>query len=309
MYACASRSLHALLLLTIILSFAATCLWADAAQRAIAVGGATIDVHFPDAALTVSQQDLADWVTRAAEAVTTYYGRFPVKHLTLRISADDRGGVHHGVTYPEGGGLIEISVGRQTTKSDLATDWMLTHEMIHLAFPSMPRRQHWIEEGISVYVEPVARVQAGQLDVNEMWFETLRDMHQGEPEAGDEGLDHTHTWGRTYWGGAMFCLVADVRIREQTHNQKGLQDALRAVLNRGGVITEDWPIERALQIGDEATGTKVLIDLYNEMRDQPANVDLAALWTKLGIQSAGESVAFDDKAPDAAIRQAITRKK
>ena len=91
----------------------------------------------------------------------------------------------------------------------------------------MARTHHWIEEGISVYVEPIARVQAGQLSAERMWSDVVRDMPQGEPEPDDRGLDHTHTWGRTYWGGAMFCLVADVRIRQQTGNRKGLQDALR----------------------------------------------------------------------------------
>jgi hypothetical protein len=282
---------------------------ADREVRTLSIGGATIEVTLPAGPLDATQEDLMDWVNRAATAVSTYYGRFPAKHLTLKISADDRDGVHHGVTYPEDGGLIVISVGRRTSKNDLESDWMLTHEMIHLAFPSMPRQQHWIEEGLSVYVEPVARVQAGQLAAQEMWYETVRDMHQGEPQSDDEGLDRTHTWGRTYWGGAMFCLVADVRIREETHNRVGLQDALRAILNHGGVITEDWEIERALRVGDEATGTKILVEMYHEMRDKPNPTDLAALWKKLGITVEGKTVKLDDAAPAAAIRDAITRKK
>ncbi|HEY3929332.1 MAG TPA: hypothetical protein VGL89_13245 [Candidatus Koribacter sp.] len=282
---------------------------AQAPTQSFSIGGGTIDVTLPADPGDLSQQYLMTWVHRAADAVTTYYGRFPVKHLTLKISADDRNGVHHGTTYPDQGGLIVISVGRGMKKNDFDEDWMLTHEMIHLAFPSMAHRQHWIEEGISVYVEPVARVQAGELSVNEMWFETMRDMHQGEPEPGDEGLDHTHTWGRTYWGGAMFCLMADVRIREQTHNQQGLQDALRAVMEHQGIITEDWEIERAFEIGDHATGTTVLMDLYKEMRDKPDPVDLDALWKKLGVRMEGKTAVFDPKAPDAAIREAITRKK
>jgi predicted metalloprotease with PDZ domain len=103
--------------------------------------------------------------------------------------------------------------------------------------------------------------------------------------------------------------VADVRIREQTHNKRGLQDALRAILDHGGVITEDWEIERAFQIGDEATGTKVLVDLYHEMRDKPEGVDLAEMWKRLGIMGEGKTVKFDEAAPDAAIRVAITRRK
>jgi hypothetical protein len=280
---------------------------ADSPVVPLSIGGAKLDVTLPSGSLAVTHDDLLEWVKRAGTAVSIYYGHFPVRHLTLKISADDRDGVHHGVTYPEGGGLIVISVGRNTTKADLQTDWMLTHEMIHLAFPSMPRQQHWIEEGISVYVEPVARVQAGQLTPEEMWYETVRDMHQGEPQENDSGLDHTHTWGRTYWGGAMFCFAADVRIRELTHNMRGLQDALRAILNHGGVITEDWEIERALKIGDEATGTNVLVNLYREMRDKPDAVDLAEMWKKLGIVLDGRSVKFDSSAPDAAIREEITR--
>ena len=106
----------------------------------------------------------------------------------------------------------------------------------------------------------------------------------------------------------MYCLVADIRIRQQTHNRKGLQDALRGILAAGGNITEDWEIERALKMGDEATGTTVLVDLYHQMRDQPEPVDLASLWKQLGIQpEPNGTVALLAGAPLAAVRTAITR--
>ena len=110
---------------------------------------------------------------------------------------------------------------------------MMTHELIHTAFPSMADEHHWIEEGISVYVEPIARVQNGLLRPEKIWADMVRDMPQGDPGPSDGGLDRTHTWGRTYWGGAQFCLLADVTIRKQTHNKKGLQDALRAIVAAG----------------------------------------------------------------------------
>ncbi|MCU1331178.1 MAG: hypothetical protein JWM08_170, partial [Candidatus Angelobacter sp.] len=43
-----------------------------------------------------------------------------------------------------------------------------------------------------------------------------------------------------------------------------------------------------------------------EMRDKPAPVDLEQLWKKLGIAMTDGKVTFDDKAPEAYIRQAIT---
>jgi hypothetical protein len=274
----------------------------------ISACGASIDIRFDNDSKGVTNDILLNWVKRASTAVCTYYGKFPVPQLKLQVHVRGGDGVHHGVTYPsDNGGLIRISVGATTTASDLDTDWMLTHEMIHLAFPSMAEDHHWIEEGISVYVEPVARVQAGQLSPAKMWSDVIRDMPQGEPASGDRGLDHTSTWGRTYWGGAMFCLMADVRIRGQTHNRKGLQDALRGILNSGGNITQDWEIEQAFAAGDKATGTHVLTDLYHEMRDKPAPVDLAALWQKLGIQRASDgTIEFNDKAPLAKVRESIT---
>jgi len=269
------------------------------------VSGGTIDVSLPDETMKLKKQDLLNWVRASANAVAAYYGRFPIPHLTLKIRGSNGSGIRHGVTYATDGGLILISVGRDTEVDETKDDWVLVHEMIHLAFPSMPDDQHWIEEGISTYVEPVARVHAGLMSLDEFWRTFIRDMPKGEPATGDEGLDNTHTWGRTYWGGAMFCMLADVRIRERTGNRKSLQDALRGVLNGGGSIVKDWGIEKTLDLGDKATGTTVLRDLYNEMRDKPAPVDLNALWKKLGVEVQSGTVAFNNKAPEASIRKAM----
>ncbi len=271
------------------------------------VPGGKISITLPDEQLKVSQQDLLNWVRSAATAVSTYYGRFPVDHLTLKMHSGRGSGVRHGVTYPRYGGLILITVGESSDVSDLKEDWVLTHEMTHLAFPNMAENHHWIEEGLATYIEPVARAQIGNLPAAEMWRQFIHDMPKGEPASdSDHGLDETPTWGRTYWGGAMFCLLADVKIRERTHNRKSLQDALRAIRNHHGIITEDWDIEKALTIGDKATGTTVLQDLYHEMRDKPDPVDLDELWKKLGVSMKDGEVVFDDQAPEANIRKAIT---
>ena len=270
------------------------------------VPGGQIEITLPDEPLELTTDDLLAWVKTSATAVAGYYGRFPVPHLSLRIRAGNGAGVGRGVTYPTGGGLIFISVGKHASLQALKNDWVLTHEMIHLAFPSMKDRHHWIEEGISTYVEPVARAQIGELPVDDVWRQFIRDMPKGQPDDDDQGLDRTPTWGRTYWGGAMFCLLADVRIRERTNNRQGLRDALRAILNHGGVISEDWEIKEAFAIGDKATHTRVLEDLYEQMREKPVTVDLNQLWDKLGVALKDREVVFNDQAPETAIRKSIT---
>jgi hypothetical protein len=273
----------------------------------IQIGNSRIDVTLEEGDLSVSHDDLLTWVRNAAESVAAYYQRFPVTHVALHIVASDGRGINGGRTFASNdGGIIRIHVGKSTTAAQLAKDWMLTHEMVHLTFPSVAEQHHWIEEGIATYVEPFARVRAKKFDEHQLWFEVMRDMHQGLPQAGDEGLDHTHTWGRTYWGGALFCMLADIEIRKQTQNQKGLYDALRAILNAGGNMLHDWPLEKALAAGDQATGTRVLETLYLDMKDHPHPVDLAALWQQLGILRDGDTVRFDDTAPLAGIRGAIT---
>jgi hypothetical protein len=272
------------------------------------IGGSRIDVTIqssetPNAPL--SQPDVMKWVQFAAESVAAYYTRFPVPHLTLRVISFDGSGVRHGMTWGREGGLIVIHAGNKTPPAEFADDWMLTHEMIHLAFPSMADEHHWIEEGISVYVEPVARIRAGHWTAVKMWSDLVRDMPKGEPQAGDQGLDRTHTWGRTYWGGALFCFVADVEIRKQTKSKKGLEDALRGILNAGGDINEDWALEKAFKTGDTAVGVDVLEKLYAEWKDKPVQVDLAAMWKELGIESNGGTVVLKDDAAMSAVRRAI----
>ena len=270
------------------------------------IGGSKIDVSIESGKMKLSQPQLVQWVKSAAEAVATYYGRYPVPRVQIHIIPVDGSGVRHGQTFGYDGGLIKIRVGEQTQAAELANDWMLTHEMVHLSFPSMADEHHWIEEGIAVYVEPIARIQAKQMSAEQMWADLVRDMPKGEPQEGDRGLDHTRSWGRTYWGGALFCFVADVEVRKQTRNQKGLQDALRGILEAGGDITHDWELARTLKIGDQATGTSVLSDLYAKWKDNPVQVDLASMWKELGIVAEGRSVRSVEDAPLAAVRRAIT---
>lgn len=268
------------------------------------IGGAAIEVDRATGALAASDTDVLDWIKTAAKSVSHYYGRFPVDKLRILVKP-----VGHttGTTFGDkDGAFIRLGVGADVPPAELKDSWVITHEMVHTAFPQMEDEHHWIEEGIATYVEPVARVQTGDLGVEYLWQETVEGMPKGLPDTGDQGLDHTHTWGRTYWGGALFCLLADVEIRERTHNRYGLQDALRGILDAGGNIQTSADIDYTLKTGDEAVGVPVLTELYGEMKDKPVDTDLDALWKKLGVVYKDGKVSFDDRAPDAAIRKAIT---
>ena len=278
--------------------------------QSLQTGAARLRIDINGPVPDLSRAALKHHVVEAVRAVTLYYGHFPVvsAHIVVSISRD-RPGVLQGTTWGNRGGFpaaTRLRIGQNTTPPELDSDWIATHELVHMALASLPDAQHWLEEGIATYVEPIARVQAGQLTAQGIWADMMAGMVHGEPQAGDLGLDRTHTWGRTYWGGALFCLIADVEIRKQTGNARGLQDALRGIVNAGGTIDKNWPTARALRIGDQATGTTVLEDLYSRWSGSPVEVDLASLWSQLGISLADGKVIFIDDAPLAAVRTAIT---
>ena len=279
------------------------------ASRDLKAGGATLHADIAAGPLDLSQDAVLAHVQAAANAVVAYYGRFPVtRDRILIVPVPDGHDIGHGTTWGGMAGypaMTRIHIGQHATEQDLKQDWMTTHELVHTAFPSLPDDQHWMEEGLATYVEPLARVMTGELNAKQVWRDMVRDMHQGEPQAGDEGLDRTHTWGRTYWGGALFCLVADVAIRQQTHNRKGLRDALRAIVEHGGTIDQNWDLPKALAIGDTATGTHVLTKQYSKWKDALVTVDLAQLWAQLGIRQDGDQIEFANDAPLANIREAI----
>jgi hypothetical protein len=272
----------------------------------IDVGGGVLQVAFAPGTLDLSQQTILDWVTRSVRAVAGYYGRLPDPHSRLLIVPIDGRGVRGGTTFGYNGAASRILIGRESTEQHLARDWVLVHELVHHGMPNLADEHHWMEEGLATYVEPIARAQAGELSVQTVWGDLVDGLPKGLPQAGDRGLDRTPTWGRTYWGGALFYLLADIDIRRRTNNTHGLQDAMRELVAEGGNITESWPVDRVIAIADRGSGTRALTELYDRMKASPVEVDLPALWRELGVSVADGRVSFDDAAPLAAIRRAIT---
>lgn len=281
--------------------------FADTAEQTfeIAVPKATLTVSFTPDAFRLDRKHFLDWIADSANTVAIFYDRFPLNKTRVRLVPADGKGVKGGQAFGEGGGFIRVIVGRESDRQDLEKDWVMVHEMVHLAFPRLNRRHNWLAEGLAVYVESVARLQTGDLAPGFVWRGFALGMRNGLPEEGDRGLDHTPTWGRTYWGGALFCLVADIRIQERTGGTRTLRHALRAVLSAGGNYETHWPIEKALALGDAATGTTVLMDLYEAWRATPVAPDLTELWQQLGVEVVGRTARFDDTATLAPIRKRI----
>jgi hypothetical protein len=273
--------------------------------RHLSVGGATIELQFAPGLGPAVRALAVAWVTACAHAVTAYFGRFPVPSVELLVLPEAGAGVLGGTSHAEPSPLLRLRVGGATTAEHFAADWVLVHEMVHLAVPRLARSHNWLHEGIATYVEAVARGRAGWVSANEVWSAWARQMPLGLPQPGEGGLDQTPTWARTYWGGALFCLLADVRLRQRGRPDRGLEHALQGVIAAGGDFRVVWPVQRLLASADAALGQTTLMALYDEMKDRAVTVDLPTLWRDLGVADGATGSVLRDDAPLAALRRAI----
>jgi len=181
----------------------------------------------------------------------------------------------------------------------------MTHEFVHMGVASLADEHHWLEEGLAIYVEPIARAQDGQLTAEKVWRAVVSGMPKGSASTRRPRPRRDAHLGPDVLGrrNALLCLVADVEIRQATGNRKGLQDALRAIVAAGATINTDSALPLILHIGDQATGTTVLSDLYQRWKDTPVNVNLDQLWRDLGVRTGPNGIDFDDDAPLAQVRR------
>jgi len=281
-----------------------------ARERTARAGNATLEIAIEPGRLAVDDPTLARLVGDSARAIGTYYGTLPFSSARVVVTPVNEGEINGSTRCARGVGRVSLRVGPAVKAADFRADWVVTHELLHVTFTSLEddsTTHEWVGEGLSSYVEPLVRVRAGTLAETELWRDLMRGAPQGLPEAGDRGLDRTHTWGRTYWGGALFWLEVDLLVRERTQNRKSIRDVLRAVAAAGTNVCVDWPMARVIATGDAATGTHVLADVYAARALTNAAPNLAEWWRKLGVALDGRGVAFDDSAPWAETRRLMTR--
>lgn len=274
-------------------------------ESAFHLGDARISVEIRDRVLREKKRLLLDWVVYSAETVTRYYGRFPVDNVHIQVQVTGGHAVRFGQAFGGDSPLVRVVVGEHVGAQALRQDWIMVHEMVHLAMADVPVANRWWLEGLSTYVESIARAQRGHLSAEFVWNGFYHRMPQGLPQGGDRGLDQTPTWGRTYWGGAMFCLLADVEIRKLTDNRKSLRDALRGVLADGYSMQVSATPMQIFESADRATGVAVLVPLYEKMKADPVPIDLDQLWRELGVGFEDDQLVYNNDATMAHIRKAL----
>ena len=272
----------------------------------VPAGDTSVQLAVATQGLALTSEQARTWVAESAGAVANYYsGHLPARR-TLLLLTRGSGNDTRGLTLGRGGPGLFVRASDLVTPLTTRDDWVIVHELLHANFPDLGAEHGWLSEGLATYLEPLARARVGLVAEAKVWRDLWDGLPQGLPEAGDQGLEHTRTWGRTYWGGALFCLVLDLTLREQSGNQHSLDDVVLAIGKTGASDEDYWPLSRVLSVAERATNSRAPRELYERLAQRPGTVDLPRLFARLGVRAEGSSVVFDDRAPLATIRRSLT---
>jgi hypothetical protein len=273
----------------------------------LAVPDATVHAVLLGPPLAMGDGAATSWVRDAAGCVASLYGRFPVDATVFVVPVQGADEVVFGRVMSLSGASVALLVGSQTQPTAEHDDWVVVHELSHLGTASFMGEGHWLEEGLATYYEPILRERAGWMTERQLWEHFVREMPRGLPRAGEPpNIEERDDIDSTYWGGALFAFLSDLRIRTATKGTRSLDDAMRAALSHLGDATHEARLADFFRTGDDATGTDALasVDSGFAVQGQPPN--LGATWRSLGVEVLADgSVALHDDAPLAAVRKGI----
>lgn len=298
-------------------------------------GGPRLDwVVLPGFERSVGRDALSAWAARALGVVGALLGPIPsgacgadasdgrglrtarvvVVPVRAPVLPDAETPVLHGVSSWGGGRHLVIYLRSDVGAAGqppLVGEWVLIHELFHLAFPWIG--PDWLAEGLATYLTEVARVRAGLLTAEGFWEQLVDGFLRGASVGGDlplgaesEQMGERRTYWRVYWGGAALALLADVALRRQGHTlDEGLRRLLRLcpeddpldALDGGArgpfhALAERWLPDKAFPAVDE-TLTRLGVVVVPDSDRPPSAKGLDGRHVRL------------DPAPDAALRRRL----
>ena len=269
--------------------------------RELTIPGASVRLVLLDGRLDLTTDELARWVTSAAQGVADFFHRPPASRTLVVLGPlPGRHGIPFGKMLPANAPGVIVLLGEHTAPRELTDDWVLVHELFHAGTPSFVGEAKWYDEGLATYFEPLIRARLGWYGEASVWREFMRNMPRGLDAMTRRGLEHPESYPDVYWGGGLFCLLADVRARKSSNGATGLEDGLRAVLAAGGDASEVWSLARVTELTDRALGAPILAELEAAHSNAGSPVDLDGLFRSLGVSLGPKGEPLLDAEPSLA---------
>jgi len=287
-------------------------------EMQIDVPGGALRVALLEGAPAVDPEFVRKWLTQAATAVTTLYGRFPVPEVQVVVVPNARGNEPVPWAYVLRGGApsVHFFINQRYPLSEFMMDWTAVHELSHLLLPFIRPEDAWLSEGAASYYQNVLRARAGIIPPGESWQKLHEGFRRGmKSRPGMSLADATErmfrdgAFMRVYWEGAALLLLADQRLRQRSRGVQSLDRALERLQQCCLSADIGWDARELFAKLDELSGDSVFRELYEAHVGSPEFPRLAEAYRLLGLapDSEGDRVRMLDAAPEIASRDAIMR--
>jgi len=282
--------------------------------RRLEVGGATLRLAIADADPAADPLEMATWIEEAARAVSTLYGRFPLRSPQIVVVPIGRRSeaVPWAQVQRGGGAAAHFFVDQHRPLGEFRDDWTATHELSHMLLPYVARRDAWLSEGIASYYQNVLRARAGMITGEQAWEKLYAGFGRGLRGTGEETLAEVsrdmHRSGafmRVYWSGAAIALEADVELRRRSGGDTTLDLALGRLAECCLPSDRTWTAREVMSRLDELVGTDVFMRLYAQHTQSIRFPDLEDASNALGIQHRDGRLSYSDDGDATRLRQAI----
>ena len=249
-----------------------------------------IQIAVLDDGFRMTDVDIAHWIESFAGYVARFWAGFPTDSLLVSISPGGRLRDPFGRVRGGGGATVSLRLSTEETPAFLhERDWVLTHELIHLAAPFTRGQPPWLMEGMATYLEPIILALAGVRTRDAVWAEWLRAMPGGALGIATEGLSGR---GGAYWTGALALLLTHKEIAEGG-SADGLVRCFRAIRRHLGDASARAPRELLIRVCDRALGQPFLANVANRL-DDPTIIDMPTLWRSLGVSGDAAGIAYSE---------------
>lgn len=272
------------------------------------------------------RDELVAWLHRVGQALLTAYGRLPLADVQIWLVSVDNfsiagrfaaflhpGAVLGGESARGQGNALQLDVDPRRPEQEFDEDWTAVHELSHLLHPYLGDRGSWLGEGLATYYQNVLRARGGLLTPKQAWQRLASGFQRSqagpyaetlEQAAADMGRNHAFL--RVYWSGAAYWLTVDAELRRASGGKLTLDTALSRYRECCLPAYREWKPEEFVAKLDGVLRVHVFTQHYREFARMTRFPDWQAAFARLGVRAGEDSVSFDDSAPDAEIRQAIT---
>ena len=283
-------------------------------EKEIRVGGARLRLAVLDGSPAADVEQMQAWIQDSAQMVADLYGRFPRSQAQVLIAPGASGPEPVPWAYVVRGGnpAAHFFINQRRPIKEFFEDWTAAHELSHLLLPFVNTDDMWLSEGMATYYQTVLRARRGRMTAVDAWQSLHAGFARGMESApgltlaqATESMYRDGSYMRVYWEGAAMLLMADVRLRQMTADKQSLDTALAALNDCCRATDRAWSARELFDKLDEATGTGVFREIYDQHVASRNFPDLAQTYRALGVRIGAGGIELSADNREMRLREAI----